>query len=62
MPHFPARCHDVVQLAGRTGLVVSPDNPLKKHRGHQIVVRLREADVEMGIGLTVPEVLHANPG
>ena len=29
---------------------------MKKHTGPQIVAKLREADVELGKGLTVPEV------
>jgi len=29
---------------------------MKKHSGPQIVAKLREADVELGKGLTVPEV------
>jgi transposase-like protein len=29
---------------------------MKKHSGQQIVVKLREADVKLGKGLTVPEV------
>jgi len=29
---------------------------MKKHGGPQIVAKLREADVELGKGLTVPEV------